>query len=188
MHTYTHKDFSHKPTSRELISWHNNYVCEHNIANEHLCRGQNNNHPWLSAASPRIYSPCSTCFSRSSHVALSLGLTGGRAVNQRFALLCPISPSWWILTGTYLALQWWRAGRGLLDLHCTGTLIKSCFIAVETHISSELMKKPRSGFIFLIFYLQNWLSNNSLNLDLNKVVKSFCFWFESIFLETNFTF
>lgn len=41
----------------------------------------------------------------------------GWAVNQRFILLCPISPSWWILMGTYLALQWWRAGGGLLELH-----------------------------------------------------------------------
>lgn len=92
-------------------------VCEHNIANEHLCRGQNDNHPWLSAALLCIYSVRCTCSSITSPIALSLRPDRGRAVNQSFTLLCPISPSWWILMGTCLALQRWRAGRGLWELH-----------------------------------------------------------------------
>jgi len=110
---------SHKPIRGELISMQNNCVCVNTMLQMSICAEDKTAiNQWLSAALLCIYSLGSTCFLHNHSHRPIIRSAGGRAVNQRFTLLRPISPSWWILMGTCLLLKWWTAVRSLLEFRC----------------------------------------------------------------------
>lgn len=90
---------------------HNNYICVSTILQMSACakdkttitsRCSRCSDWWLFLF---IYSLSSTCFLHNHQCCPIIRSASGQAVNQRFTLLRPISPCWWILMGSEMALH-----------------------------------------------------------------------------------
>lgn len=100
-----------------IIMFYLNTILQMSISGEQIPMTHTFQHHFASFHSSTPVPPPIPACCTLSLAALLLGVTGGRALNQRFMSLCPISFSWWILMGTSgTAVGGWRSCRSLLPI------------------------------------------------------------------------